>query len=293
MSHAANVETLVRNIDEYKAHLQSIRPLTPSLLAAIRKPLDIEITHTSNAIEGNTLTLRETKEVIEHGVTIGGKPMKDHLEAQDHHHALEYMYDLANQNEPLTERTIRELHSLVLKRSQADIAGRYSPAIRTVSGSATVFPHPLKVPELMEEFGRNLQLLDPTPEQAFHAHYRLTRIHPFADGNGRTARLLMNLILVRGGYQPIAIKPEDRDTYLDALEVASNEGDIKPFQILMHERLHDTMRNYVALIDETIRNEEQLNKSASNSPSKNDQLAKNSESAAYAAFLARKSGRDI
>ena len=252
------MEELSDRIANLKAELDAMRPLNQSLTAAIRQPYDLELTYTSNAIEGNTLTLRETKEVIEHGITVRGKPLKDHLEAQDHHHALEYMYELAGGNEAITERTIKELHSLVVKRSQADIAGLYSPAPRLISGSATTFPSPLKVPELMEEFGRELANWPATPNASFEAHFRLVRIHPFADGNGRTARLLMNLLLVRAGYRPIAVRPVDRSEYLDALETASNQDDIGPFQALMHRRLADTMAQYVQVIRETHENQRTL-----------------------------------
>jgi Fic family protein len=145
-----------------------------------------------------------------------------------------------------------------VKRSQMDIAGRYSPAPRIVAGASTVFPHPLKVPELMEEFGREISKVSPTPSAAFEAHFRLTNIHPFADGNGRTARLLMNLILVRGGYRPVAVRPVDRSEYLDALESASNKGNLQPFQTLMHKRLADTMSDYVSLLRETHENQAAL-----------------------------------
>lgn len=254
------MENIVKQIEHSKAELNAMRPLSPSLIAAIRRTHDLEITFSSNAIEGNTLTLRETKEVIEHGVTIGGKPLKDHLEAQDHHIALEYMYEMGKGQESLSERIIKELHSLVVKRSQSDIAGRYSPLPRVVSGSKTVFPDPLKVPEKMEALGRDLSKTKLTPTAAFEAHFRLTSIHPFADGNGRTARLLMNLILIRGGYQPVAIRIKDRDEYLDALEVASNDRNIKPFQNFMHRRLADTMTAYVSVLKESLANQEELEK---------------------------------
>ena len=255
------VEELSERIADLKAELDAMRPLTPSLLASIRKPYDLELTYSSNAIEGNTLTLRETKEVIEHGITVSGKPLKDHLEAQDHHHALEYMYELAGRDEPIGERIVRELHSLVVKSSQSDIAGRYSPAPRVVSGSSTIFPHPLKVPELMQEFGSSLAQLPPTPEAAFEAHFRLVNIHPFADGNGRTARLLMNLLLVRDGYRPVAVRPEDRSEYLDSLEIALNRGDMSRFQMLMHRRLAETMTDYVRVVRETHENQRSLEES--------------------------------
>jgi Fic family protein len=252
------MEELSDRIANLKAELDAMGPLNQSLMAAIRQPYDLELTYTSNAIEGNTLTLRETKEVIEHGITVRGKPLKDHLEAQDHHHAIEYMYELAGGNEAITERTIKELHSLVVKRSQAEIAGLYSPAPRLVSGSATIFPSPLKVPELMEEFGCELANWPATPNASFEAHFQLVRIHPFVDGNGRTARLLMNLLLIRGGYRPIAVRPEDRSEYLDALETASNKDDISPLQALMHRRLADTMAQYVQVLRETHENQRVL-----------------------------------
>lgn len=252
------IEELLQSIAASKAELDHVRPLSPSLLAAIRRPYDVELTYTSNAIEGNTLTLRETKEVIEHGVTVAGKSLKDHLEAQDHHYALEYLYDLAGRDEPILERTVRELHSLVVKRSQSDIAGRYSPNPHAVQGSATVFPSPLKVPELMEAFGRDLRTTGLSPREAFDAHFRLTAIHPFADGNGRTARLLMNLILVRGGHRPVAVRTQDRGEYLDALETASVKGDHSPFQKLMHRHLADTMSAYVGVLKETHANQTAL-----------------------------------
>lgn len=265
-----------------KAELDAMRPLSQSLLAAIRQPYDLELTYTSNAIEGNTLTLRETKEIIEHGITVSGKPLKDHLEAQDHHHALEYMYELAGREEPITERTVKELHALVLKRSQADIAGRYSPAPRFVSGSKTSFPSPLKVPELMDEFGRSLSHLPETPESAFDAHFRLVRIHPFADGNGRTARLLMNLFLVREGYRPVAVRPEDRSEYLDALETASNQGDLRPFHLLMYRRLAETLEQYVQVLRETHQNQRALDQEQRrHEPDPDDERASQAQAAAF------------
>jgi Fic family protein len=284
------MEKIIKQIEDSKAELNAMRPLSPSLIAAVRQSYDLEITFSSNAIEGNTLTLRETKEVIEHGVTIGGKPLKDHLEAQDHHMALDYMYEMARGQELLSERIVKELNSLVVKRTQSDIAGRYSPLPRVVSGSKTVFPSPLKVPEMMEALARDLAKTEFTPTAAFEAHFRLTNIHPFADGNGRTARLLMNLILVRGGYQPVAVRVKDRDEYLDALEVASNDRNIKPFQIFMHQRLADTMTAYVSVLKEGIANQEVLD---------NDEKAKEAQgpeqqglTAAQIAFYKQTRGRD-
>ncbi len=132
----------------------------------------------------------------------------------------------------------------------AEIAGVYSPNRRRIAGSPVVFPNPLKIPELMQEFGAWLEQAPPTPATAFDAHFQLTAIHPFSDGNGRTARLLMNLILLSGGYVPMAVRPEDRKIYLDALERASLADDLRPFQMFMHERLDATLAEYLGALRE-------------------------------------------
>ena len=115
-----------------------------------------------------------------------------------------------------------------------------------------MFPNPLKVPELMRDFGGWLEAAPLTPEAAFDAHFRLTAVHPFGDGNGRTARLLMNLLLIRGGYVPIAVRPEDRKRYLDALEHGSLTEDRQVFQAFMHERLDATLAEYLSALQETL-----------------------------------------
>ena len=235
-----------------KAELDALRPVSADALRGLRKAYDVELTYTSNAIEGNTLTLRETAEVIEHGITVGGKALKDHLEAVDHYEAVGWMRDLAARDAPVDEAVVRELHRRIVARSEPGIAGLYSPHRRRIAGSPVVFPNPPKVPELMRDFGAELRDAPPTPGAAFDAHFRLTAIHPFGDGNGRTARLLMNLLLIRGGYVPVAVRPEDRRATLDALERGSLTGDLEPFQILMHTRLEATLDDYVAALRESL-----------------------------------------
>ncbi len=239
------MDELKRRIAAHKAELDALRPLRPDMLTELQKYYDVELTYTSNAIEGNTLTHRETAEVIEHGITVGGKPLRDHLEAQDHYEAVLWMRALAQESTPIGETTITELHRRIVVRSQPEIAGIYSPYPRRISGSPVVFPNPMKVPQLMEAFSAQIANAPTTPEAAFDAHFRLTAIHPFSDGNGRTARLLMNLMLIRGGYPPVAVRMEDRKAYLDALERASLSEDLMPFQKLMHERLDATLGEYV------------------------------------------------
>ena len=235
-----------------KAELDRLRSLSCGALAQLQKHYDVELTFTSNAIEGNTLTLRETAEVIEHGITVGGKSLRDHLEAVDHYEAVQWMRALAAQTAAFDEAAVCELHRRIVARSQPGIAGLYSTFPRRIAGSSVVFPNPAKIPALMEEFGAWLKAEPATPATAFDAHFRLTAIHPFSDGNGRAARLLMNLVLIRAGYPPIAVRPEDRKTYLDALERRSLAGDLRPFQTLMFERLDATLAEYLSALQEAL-----------------------------------------
>src|SRR3984957_18317462 len=225
------MDDLLKQIGAKKAELDRLRPLKREALAGLQKYYDVELTYTSNAIEGNTLTLRETAEVIEHSITVGGKPLKDHLEAVDHYDALLWMRDQASESSPIGEVTVCELHRRIVARSRPDIAGVYSRLPRRIAGSPVTFPNPAKIPDLMEELGAWLSTAPPDPASAFDAHFRLTAIHPFGDGNGRTARLLMNLMLIRSGYPPISVRPEDRKIYLDGLERGSLTGDLSPFDV--------------------------------------------------------------
>src|SRR5271168_3881963 len=214
--------TMLEAIADKKSRLDRLRPLSPEALKNLEHYYDVEITYTSNAIEGNTLSPVETTLVIEQGVTISGRPLKDHLEALDHYDAIRYVRELARAKTPLTESDVRNLHRLVVQRSRPDIAGRYADLaryVRTETGRYE-FPSPAEIPALMGDFGKWIGAAPPTPQSAFTAHRRLVDVHPFNDGNGRTARLLMNLVLIRGGYPPIAVRPEDRTDYIRALQQA-------------------------------------------------------------------------
>jgi Fic family protein len=246
------MDDLLASIRTKKAALDERRPMAEAALRQLQKYYDVELTYTSNAIEGNTLTLRETAEVIDHGVTVGGKSLKHHLEALDHYEAVLWMRDLAAQPTPISELIVCELHRRIVLRSEPRIGGVYSPHRRRIAGSPVVFPNPVKTPDLMQAFGRELEQAPATPETAFDAHFRLTAIHPFSDGNGRTARLLMNLILIRGGYPPVAVRPEDRRWYLEALEHGSLAEDLRPFQTVMHERLDATLADYLDALNEAL-----------------------------------------
>lgn len=242
------IAVLVRGVEHKKAELDRLRPLSPHALVNLEHAIDLELTYTSNAIEGNTLTQVETNLVIEKGLTIGGKTLKEHLEAIDHYDAIRYVRQIARQTSSLSAFDVRNLHALITKRSDPEIAGRYATAGRFVNTDAGrhAFPSPAEVPALMGDLLAWLAAAPATPETAFAAHRRLVDIHPFSDGNGRTARLLINLILIRDGYPAVAVRPEDRLGYLRALQSAqAGEGD-EAFRGLLYQRLD-------AALEETLR----------------------------------------
>jgi Fic family protein len=241
------METLLAAIAAKKAELDQLRIRAPGGTTNFDHSQDLELTYTSNAIEGNTLTAVETTLVIEQGITVAGKPLKDHLEAIDHFDAIRYVRELARHVVPLTEFDVRNLHRLVMLRSMPEIAGRYADQGRYVltdSGRHS-FPSPAEIPALMGSLSTWLGSAADAPETAFTAHRRLVDIHPFNDGNGRTARLLMNLILIRGGYPPVAVRPVDRPAYIAALQQAQAGGGGEAFGRLLYERLDATMAEYI------------------------------------------------
>jgi Fic family protein len=170
--------------------------------------------------------------------------------ALDHYDAIRYVRELGRQTALLTEGDLRNLHRLVVQRSRPDIAGRYadlSRYVRTETGRHS-FPSPMEIPPLMGDLAAWLRTELDTPETAFTAHRRLVDIHPFNDGNGRTARLLMNLILIRAGYPPVAVRPEDRMTYVRSLQEAQAGQGTESFDTLLYERLDATLREYLSAL---------------------------------------------
>ncbi len=238
--------TICEDIDAKRDLLRALRKSKPKGAAELDRWYGLELTYTSNAIEGNTLTRAETALVVDKGTAIEGKPLRDHLEAQDHDAALILAHEIADGGSPLGEETMRKLHEAALKRSQPEEAGFYSRHQRRIRGSYAVLPSPVKIPAMMEAVGGWLANAPPTAETAIEGHWRLVAIHPFSDGNGRAARLLMNLILRRGGYAPLVIAPEHRKAYLDALEKRQKDGDDGPYKDFMAARL-------IASFDDQIR----------------------------------------
>lgn len=237
-----------RRIADLKARLDALRADGRAEVGVdLQRANDIELTYSSNAIEGNTLTHGETADLIEHGTTAGGKALKDHQEIVDHYAALQWMRDQVAERTPINEAMVRELHRRALLTSRPDIAGAYARFNRRIAGSGVVLPNPMKVPDLMERFGAELAQAPAGPRSAFDAHYRLVTIHPFDDGNGRTARLLTNMMLLRDGYVPISIRPEDRREYIDSLrdaQLAQDDG-APAFHALMLRRLEASLERHV------------------------------------------------
>jgi len=208
-------------LTQKKKELDSFRPLPLELTRNLEDWFKVELTYTSNAIEGNTLTRRETAVVIEKGLTVGGKSLREHLEATNHAKALDFIHYLLKKSpSQLRAQDILYIHDIILKSIDDNNAGQYRNVQVRISGSSVIMPNPLKVPDLMSDFQGWLiseHGLDPIAF-AGEAHYRLVTIHPFVDGNGRSARLLMNLILMMYGYPPAIIRKRDRLAYIGALE---------------------------------------------------------------------------
>lgn len=233
--------------------------LTPDVLATIRRYFKIKNIYNSNAIEGNLLDIGETRQVVEQGLTLTGKSLKDQAEARNLSHALDYLEDLAGDNEvPITEGDIRQLHSLVLRGIDDDNAGAYRKVEVQISGSSFQPPPPHDVPAQMAEFGAWLSSASVPGEQfaasqgairAAAAHAWFVTIHPFVDGNGRVGRLLMNLMLMRYGYPIAIITKDDRERYYEALE-HSQSSDLSAFLTLLIESIEESLEQYEAAADQ-------------------------------------------
>ncbi len=239
---------LQEEVEAKKAKLDSMRPLAPGTVAALDAWYDVELTYTSNALEGNTLTRSETAIVLEKGITVSGKPLKDHLEATGHRDALLYMRELAKRDAPVLETDIRSLHHLILAAVDPAEAGKYSGHQRTITGSDAVLPGPHEIPALMQSFVAQLNATEDSPEKAFDAHEQLVSIHPFSDGNGRTSRLLMNLLLLRQGFPPLAILPEHRLEYHERLEDCRKRNYRAAYHGFLYERLLISLERTLAVL---------------------------------------------
>jgi Fic family protein len=232
-----------------KAELDNYRPLALELVSNLDDWFKIELTYTSNAIEGNTLTRQETALVVEKGLTVRGKSLSEHLEAHNHAKALDFIKSLINKpSNEITENDILEIHHIILQGIDDNNAGFYRNIPVRISGSLVILPNYMKVPKLMSEFVakilQNASIFHPV-ELATLAHYELVTIHPFTDGNGRTARLLMNLILMQNGYTPAIISKRQREPYIRYLEQAQLGGSRKDFDKLIARAVEKSLDIYL------------------------------------------------
>ena len=247
-------EELLERADMYKRKIEKVRPLGVSDLRELDEYFRIGLTYSSNALEGNTLSISETKILIEEGITIAGKPLKDCYEAVGHAQAYDYMLEIARSKEyEISEDIIKRLHFLFYNRVDAERAGQYRQKQVYISGSEYLPPSPNEVPNLMKNFINQINSLKSKLHPIEHAaifHKKLVDIHPFTDGNGRTARLLMNLMLINSGYGIVTISPVLRNEYITTLVISQREKnpDTEPFIKLIAECVIETQKDYCRLL---------------------------------------------
>lgn len=236
-------------VDEMKAELDRRRPLTSGELQRLQEEFLVEFTYNSNAIEGNTLTLQETALVLE-GITIDQKPLKDHLEAVGHRDAFLYVVSLVSTKVPISERVIREIHSLVLMNRPED-KGVYRKIPVKIMGAHREAPQPYLVPVQME------RLVEELPGDSRHRietaalfHLNFEGVHPFIDGNGRTGRLLLNLMLMQAGYPPIDVKFSDRRKYYACFDSYYRDNDASPMVNMVGEYVKERLSQYLSLLQD-------------------------------------------
>jgi len=247
-------QSLFERIDKKLEILNSHRPLSSIVVAKLKEQFAVEMTYNSNAIEGNRLTLKETYLVIGEGMTFKGKSLKDHLEAKNHFEAIQFLYELIEHDKrhTISERLIRSLQQLIVKESDPTIAGSYRSGSVMISGSKHRPPDPTDVPILMGELIKWVQSksknLHPI-ELAAIFHHKIAHIHPFFDGNGRTARLAMNVLLMQKGYPLVIILKNDRKKYYDVLEKA-DKGKLEPLVKFIAQAVEKSLNIYLNAIDE-------------------------------------------
>ncbi len=242
---------LLKSIIGKKRKLDGFRPLPPSITRKLAEEFLISWTYNSNAIEGNTLSLQETEIVLNTGITIGGKTVNEHFEAINHKKGIEYIRSLVRKKDNVTEETIKQLHSLILKSINDTEAGCYRRHNVRIIGANCVPPQSIKIPNLMDQFINwfyESEYSLNVPTLAAQIHYRLVMIHPFIDGNGRVARLFMNLILMKHGYPPAIILKVDRKRYYRVLNEA-NSGKNEPYENFIGRSIERSLILYLNSVE--------------------------------------------
>ena len=241
---------MFETIDSLKNKLDAQRPLPSSVVKNLQEDLILRWTYHSNAIEGNTLTLLETKVVLE-GITVGGKALREHFEAINHRNAIYYVEDIIKKEEPFSEWQIRNFHQLILKNIDDDTAGRYRQQNVLISGATNTPPDYTllndKMAHFVDWYNSESNQLHPI-ERAAKVHADFVGIHPFIDGNGRTSRLLMNLELMKAGYPPCVITVENRLAYYEALDQWMAFGKTEAFNQLVADAVLEGFKPYQVVL---------------------------------------------
>ncbi|HFI0399046.1 TPA: Fic family protein [Streptococcus suis] len=241
------VESLLPLIDEKMERLATLRPLTRGEVERLNEEFTVEFTYNSNAIEGNTLTLRETDMVLR-GLTIDQKPLKDHLEAIGHREAFEYVQTLVAEDTPLTEQVVKDIHYLVLSDKKDD-RGIYRKVPVRIMGATNEPAQPFMIRPLMEQWLADYaQSQENIVTKMARFHIAFESIHPFIDGNGRTGRLLVNLELMKAGYPPIDIKFSDRLAYYQAFDDFHAKGSLSAMEDLFARYLNERLDMYLSIL---------------------------------------------
>ncbi|MFH1566332.1 MAG: Fic family protein [bacterium] len=246
------METLLDRITEKKEKLDTFRPLPQEVIKNLNEWYKVELTYTSNAIEGNTLSRAETALVIEKGITVAGKTLQEHLEAINHAEALDYIRTLASgTRKDITEKEVNQIHWLILKGIEDSSVGKYRVVQVKIAGTNVELPIAVKVPELMEGFYKWLHgdLQEHPIKIAADAHFKFVSIHPFIDGNGRTARLLMNLLLIQQGFPPAIIRKEDRKVYIDSLEKGQMTDAMEDYYQVIYQAVERSLDVYLEVLE--------------------------------------------
>ncbi|NSW45386.1 MAG: Fic family protein [Bacteroidales bacterium] len=241
-----NLSKILTEIDKIQQQIAGIKPLSQTQIKDLRNYYKIGITYSSNAIEGNTLNESETKIVIEEGITVSGKPLKHHLEAVGHAAAYDYIYSFLKQRE-LTENNIKKLHKIFYQKIDEKNAGKYRKIQVYITGSEHIPPKPKEVHELMANLIKWYNSSNEHPVvTAALLHQKLVIIHPFVDGNGRVARLLMNLHLIKNQLPVTIIPPVYRSEYIALLE--KSHHDVEPFMEFIANCVKQAQLEYLRLI---------------------------------------------
>lgn len=252
INHKVNYSDLLERLDEKKGKLDKFRPLPTALVKNLDNWFRVELTYTSNAIEGNTLTRSETALVVEKGITVNGKTLEEHLEAINHAEALDFIKGLVHKKrQNIMERDLLDIHRAILRKIDDANAGRYRSVGVRIAGLPVALPNPLKIPALMKEFFTWLhnKNQDHPVKIASDAHLKLVTIHPFADGNGRTARLLLNLLLLQRGYPPALIRKEERKIYIDSISKAQLEGRTEDYYTVIYKAIDRSLNIYLEALN--------------------------------------------